>query len=133
MRRRSICALLALALMLVACDPFQDDLSPSDGASAPASGAPAAPGTNVADRVASGGDTLVRGMALLGERYVGGADVPRLLAAGQRGAWAAVAQSGLAPPDVDAPLEQAALTDSLQGFRTRYARTAQKYASKVDP
>src|SRR2546426_10967237 len=121
---RPLCAALLVALLLTACDPFGEGSSSLDGSSSPPPGVPGAAGTDSAGRIALGGDTLVRGMALLGERYVGGADVPRLLAAGQRGAWAAVAQSGVLPRDVDAPPEQGALADSLGGFRNRYARTA---------
>jgi carboxyl-terminal processing protease len=130
---RPLCAALLVALLLTACDPFEEDPSSLDSPSAPPPGTPVAAGTESAERIALGGDTLVRGMALLGERYVGGADVPRLLAAGQRGAWAAVAQSGVLPRDVEAPPEQGALADSLGGFRSRYVRTAQRYASKIDP
>src|SRR5438045_1444631 len=117
LRLRSLCAATLVVVLLTACDPFQDDSTPLDGSTAPAAGAPVAAGIDSTERIALGGDTLVRGMALLGERYVGGAEVPRLFAAGQRGAWGAIAQSGIPPRDVDEPPESAVLADSLPGFR----------------
>src|SRR5262245_15885888 len=126
LRLRSLCAAMLLLVLLTACDPFEDQSSSVDGTAPSTAATPVAAGVDSTDRIALGADTLVRGMALLNERYDGGADGARLLAAGQRGAWAAVAQSGIPPRDVDAPPEAAAQTDSLQGFRTRYLRTAQK-------
>src|SRR4029453_6087693 len=101
LRLRTLSAALLVALLLTAFDPFQDESALPDAATESPAGTPVAAGQDPARRTARGAHTPARGMALLGERYVGGADVPRLLAAGQRGAWAAVAQSGIPPPDVD--------------------------------
>jgi carboxyl-terminal processing protease len=132
-RLRLLSAATLLLVLLTACDPLAEDQAAFDQPAAESASPPVAAGVESADQIARGGDTLVRGLALLGERYVGGADVPRLLAAGQRGAWHAIAQSGVPPRDVDAPPDQGAMVESLQGYRNRYARTAQAYASKVDP
>src|SRR5689334_10082316 len=132
-RLRPLCAALLVALLLSACDPFEDDSSTLGGGGQTAPGTPVSAGTDSAERIALGADTLTRGLMLLGEHYVGGVEPSELLAASQRGAWSAIAQSGVLPRDVDLPPDQAGLSDSLTAFRTRYTRTATRYASKIDP
>jgi carboxyl-terminal processing protease len=132
-RLRPLCAALLVALLLSACDPFEGDSSTLGGGGQTAPGTPVSAGTDSAERIALGADTLTRGLMLLGEHYVGGVEPSELLAASQRGAWSAIAQSGVLPRDVDLPPDQAGLSDSLTTFRTRYTRTATRYASKIDP
>ena len=125
---RALSLMLASLLVLSACDPFQDSAS-SDSASPSSGGAQSA----AADPVQLGGDTIMRALTLLGENYPEGAETGRLVAAGQRGAWNAVAQAGIAPRDFDLPRPGASVPDTPQQLRERYGRIARLHGSKVDP
>jgi carboxyl-terminal processing protease len=130
-RYKLTCLALAVMLLLTACDPFEDGTdalgSSSDNGPSTSSSAP------TRDAIDQGGETLLTGLTLLNEHYVGGADLPVLFAESQRGAWQTIAESGVLPRDVDSPAKQAVLAESSQMFRQRYNRMAARYASKVDP
>jgi carboxyl-terminal processing protease len=118
---------LVAAAVLSSCDPFEDGMPTSSA------GQEAAQPSTQAEAIQRSGDTLNRALTLLGDNYVEGADVPRLMAASQRSAWQALAEAGVPATDVDVPAQNAVLADTLPGFRTRYLRTATKYGSKVSP
>ena len=116
------------ALVLSSCDPFDD------GGPAPASGGQAAAQSSAAaDSSQRNADTIGRALTLLNDNYVDGVDMSRLLAAGQRSAWEALAEAGVPPTDLDAPPQDAGLADTTAAYRARYLRVATKYGSKVSP
>jgi carboxyl-terminal processing protease len=118
---------LASLLVLSACDPFDDTtLADPTGGQAPQQSA-------AVDPVQQGGDTLVRALTLLRDNYPEGAETGRLVAAGERGAWFALVQTGVAPPDFDLPPANASLNETPQQLRLRYGRIAALHGSKVDP
>lgn len=120
-----------LAVALSACDPFGEGSDPL-GTSSDQTTASATP-TTTRQAIELGGDTLMRGLALLNEQYVGGAELPTLFAESQRGAWRAIAESGVLPRDVELPPDQMVIAESSQMFRQRYNRMAVRYSSKVAP
>jgi carboxyl-terminal processing protease len=132
-RLRLLSAVALLSLLLSACDPFNES-SMDEGSDEPvAASAEVSAGVATTDQLQRGSDVLARGLTLLTERYVGGADAGMLMAASQTGAWSAIAETGVVPRDVDAPAPKTTVGESLQTFRLRYLRTATRYASKVDP
>jgi carboxyl-terminal processing protease len=125
---RALSLMLASLVVLSACDPF-------DQASLPETlGGPGSQTQSAAvDPIQQGGDTLVRALTLLRDNYPEGAETGRLVAAGQRGAWYALAQAGIAPQDVDLPPADASPADTPPQLRLRYRQIARSYGSKVDP
>jgi carboxyl-terminal processing protease len=122
-----MCVAVLAAMTVSACDPFDDTQSMDEPA--PTQQRAAAPTGSVQQNA----DTVTRAMQLLSDNYVEGADLSRLLAAGSRGAWQALAAAGVPPVDVDAPPQQGVLMDTMGGFRQWYIRAALKYSSKVQP
>lgn len=119
-----------LTLLLTACDPFEEELELEElFAAPPPEGATVA----MSQQIDRGGEAMVRGLTLLSQHYVGGADLSILMTAGQRGAWNALAQVGVPPRDVELPASQQMVTESMQSYHARFGRTAQAYQSKVDP
>lgn len=117
---------LVAASLLSACDPF-DDSAPSIG------GAPTTRGAAASQpSVQQSADTLARALTLLNENYVEGADLGKLVAASQKGAWEALAEAGVPPQDAD-QTPPGVLTESTQALRQRFVRAAVRSGSKVQP
>lgn len=129
MKALKVVALALAAVLVTSCDPFENGVpTPSDGPTAASRS-----GAQSAESAQRSAETLSRALTLLSDNYVGGAELPRLLAASQRSAWQALAEAGVPPTDLDAPSKNAALNESLPSFRQRYVRAATKYGSKVSP
>ena len=129
MRRLRMCALGAIMVVIFAsCDAIDDETSPfdlSDANSTPTAGM---------ESIALGSEMLGRSLSLLNITYAEPVEMPKLMAAGQRGAWKALAQSGLPPPgEVEYPALNAGLTETPQQFQARYQGIAGRYSSKTEP
>ncbi len=118
----------SLVFGLGACDAIDDTGSPFDSVdsrSTPTSGL---------ESLAQGNELLSRSLSLLSVSYVEPVELPKLMAAGQRGAWLALAQSGLPPPnEVEYPPPQSGIFETPLQFQARYQRIAGRYSSKTEP
>ncbi|TAK26199.1 MAG: S41 family peptidase [Chloroflexota bacterium] len=120
---RRLIAGLALALALTACDSLDTMEAPVDQSMA----------DRPVDPIAIGAQTYGQAIALLTENYASGVESTQLFAAGQRGAWLALAQAGVLARDFDVPPVGGALAETAQSSRARYRQIAGRYASKIDP
>ena len=118
----------SLVVGLSACDALDDESSPFDQANSSATP------TSGFESLALGSEVLGRSLSLLSVSYVEPVELSKLMAASQRGAWRALAQTGFPPPnEMEYPPLQAGISDTPQQFQARYQRIAGRYSSKTEP